>query len=171
MPPTLPYCDPLLTLSFSQVYLGEKIIYDNGVAVRPKVPAEVFPPYIRVRYQCDGNPLAFREYKTWTGPLIDGDPSLVPDDASPEVIADQDRCIARYLLLNKPWEAKPGVQQTCTIDQWSRNPDGQSFHEKHSMPYPSLKRKENIYESVRWADGGDVKEEVDYYGFPSRVDC
>lgn len=127
-------------------------------------------PYIRVCYQCDGNPLVFKEYKTWFGPIIDGDPWLHPHCDPPEVVAVRDRSIARYLLLNKPWEDKPGVQQKCTIDQWSRDSNRDSIHESYEMPCPSLKRKPNIYDSVRWSNGEGVVEELDYYGYPSRVD-
>ncbi len=166
MPLCLSCCGLLLTSSCSQLYLCEKIIDSNGVAVRRGMPG----PHIRVRYEYDGNPLAFREYKTWKGPTIDGDPWLDLHRDSPEVVADRDRSIARYLLLNKPWEAKPGVRQECTIDQWSRDSDGKSIHESYAMPCPSLKRKENSYESIRWSNGGGVVEELDYYGYPSRVD-
>jgi len=170
MPLCLSCCGPLLTSSFSQLYLFEKNIDDNGVAVRVQVPCGKSRPYIRVCYQCDGDPLSFREYKTWKGPIITGDPWLDPHLEPPEVVADRDRSIARYLLLNKPWEAKPGVRQKCTIDQWSRDSNGKPAHEAYEMPCPSLGRKKNIYESIRWSNGEGVKEEPDYYGYPSRVD-
>jgi hypothetical protein len=166
MPLCLICCGLLLTSSCPQLNLYKKNIDDNGVAVRCGMAL----PHIRVCYQCNGNPLAFREYKTWYGPIIDGDPWLHPHLEPPEVVADRDRSIARYLLLNKPWEDKPGVRQKCTIDQWSRNSDGKSIHEKYEMPCPSLSRKKNIYESIRWSNGEGVKEELDSYGYPSRVD-
>jgi len=164
MPLCLSCCGPLLTSCFLQLYLYGKKINDNRVAVR------VARPYIRVCYQCDGNPLSFREYKTWKGPIITGDPWLDPHRDLPEVVADLDRSIARYLLLSKPWEAKPGVRQNCTIDQWSRDSNGKPTHEAYKMPCPSLSREKNIYESIRWSNGEGVVKELDYYGYPSRVD-
>jgi len=166
MPLCFPCCGPLLTSSFSQLNLYRKRIDDNGVAVR----CGMVLPHIRVCYQRDGSPLASREYKTWYGPIIDGDHWLHPFLEPPEVVADRDRSIARYLLLNRPWEAKSGVRQKCTIDQWSRDSDAKPTHESYEMPCPSLSRKKNIYETVRWSNGEGVKKELDYYGYPSRVD-
>lgn len=75
------------------------------------------------RFGPEGHAIEIR-HDIWMSPRVSGDrwddDVLRKSSETPEVDEDRGRRLARYLLLMKPWEEKPGVRVKRTVRRrWS----------------------------------------------------